>query len=167
MAADEVVAFNGRRAKKLFGLDPRLVPGLGAKIQAFKDSNVLLIQGMVQDQVKDIEEVLSNPENLSLSVDSLAEILMQRARVSESRANLIATDQVLKLNGQITQARQQGAGIEKYIWTTSLDERVRPTHRVLEGKVFSWVAPPAVGHPGEDYRCRCTAFPLLEELDIF
>lgn len=80
-----------------------------------------------------------------------------------NRARLIARDQISKLNGQVTQERQKSLGVNKYIWRTSQDERVRDSHRELEGEVFSWDNPPSVGHPGEDFQCRCTAEPVLDE----
>lgn len=44
-----------------------------------------------------------------------------------------------------------------YIWRTRGDANVRPSHAANNGKVFSWDSPPATGHPGEDYGCRCIA----------
>lgn len=52
---------------------------------------------------------------------------------------------------------------------------MRADHRRLNGKIFSWNAPPIVdmrtgrrGHPGDDYQCRCVAIPVFEfeKLDI-
>jgi hypothetical protein len=44
------------------------------------------------------------------------------------------------------------------------DERVREEHAALEGQTFAWSSPPAVGHPGEDFQCRCVALPVIDEL---
>ncbi len=46
-----------------------------------------------------------------------------------------------------------------YIWRTRNDRKVRPSHAANDGKIFAWSNPPATGHPGEDYGCRCTAEP--------
>ncbi len=46
-----------------------------------------------------------------------------------------------------------------YIWRTSGDEKVRPSHAANNGKIFAWKNPPATGHPGQDYNCRCWADP--------
>jgi len=48
-----------------------------------------------------------------------------------------------------------------YIWRTRGDNKVRASHAANNGRVFSWDNPPPVGHPGEDYNCRCTAEPYL------
>lgn len=60
-------------------------------------------------------------------------------------------------------------GFQYYVWTTKKDDRVRPDHARLEGRIINWNDPPVVDlrsgrrrHPGGDYRCRCTASPLAD-----
>lgn len=79
-----------------------------------------------------------------------------------SRAKLIARDQTSKMNGAFNQARQTSLGIDRYVWQTSGDERVREEHQANDGQVFSWNDPPATGHPGEDINCRCVAVPYFD-----
>ncbi len=85
--------------------------------------------------------------------------------VAQSRAQFWARDIIGTLSGQMARARQTNLGIEEYIWRTSRDERVRASHRELEGTKHSWDDPPTVGqrqvHPGEDYNCRCTPDPVI------
>lgn len=49
----------------------------------------------------------------------------------------------------------------QYIWRTRGDGKVRASHAANNGRIFSWDNPPATGHPGEDYNCRCTAEPYV------
>jgi len=49
-----------------------------------------------------------------------------------------------------------------YIWRTRGDGNVRPSHAANDGRIFSWDNPPATGHPGEDYGCRCVAEPYID-----
>lgn len=42
-------------------------------------------------------------------------------------------------------------------WVTMGDNKVRPAHRALSGKVFKLDNPPSEGMPGEPYNCRCVA----------
>ncbi len=58
---------------------------------------------------------------------------------------------------------QEAFGIKRYIWHTQGDERVRGSHAANDGKIFSWDNPPPMGHPGEDYGCRCWAEPILTD----
>ena len=75
----------------------------------------------------------------------------------------IARDQTSKTIGKFAQARQEQVGVKEYVWSTSGDERVRPTHVANDGETFAWDAPPPeTGHPGEDILCRCTALPVLD-----
>lgn len=91
--------------------------------------------------------------------------------VSRRRAELIARDQTAKLNGQIQRAQQQDAGITEYIWCSTGDERVRKSHKNLNGKKFSWNDAPVNSygrkcHPGEDYQCRCIGRPVFNRSTI-
>ena len=86
--------------------------------------------------------------------------------IDKRHAMLIARDQTAKLNAAITQHQQQEAGIESYTWSTSWDDRVRDSHRKLDGKPFRWDDPPETEkgrkcHPGQDYQCRCCAIPII------
>lgn len=42
-----------------------------------------------------------------------------------------------------------------YIWRTKGDDKVRMKHKFFEDKIFHIDTPPSIGHPGEDYNCRC------------
>lgn len=102
-------------------------------------------------------------------VDDIRRMLEEQLGFERSRAELIARDQTLKLYGQIQEQRQRAAGFTQYVWTTSLDERVRPGHAVLDGAVIDWDDPPVVdertgrrAHPGGDYQCRCSAVPFVD-----
>lgn len=166
--------------QRTIGVSPRGDLGIGHTLDAFRDRNVKLIRSLANDQIKVIRETLGEAEQKAWRVEVLRSKIQEDFGVTKSKADLLARDQVLKLNGQITQTRQQGAGIEEYLWTTSRDERVRGTpggkwpsglHYDLDGTRQRWDTPPIIsedgrtGHPGEDYQCRCTAFPILAELE--
>lgn len=60
-------------------------------------------------------------------------------------------------------------GFQYYVWTTKKDNKVRPDHARLEGRIINWNDPPVVdlrsgrrAHCGGDYNCRCTASPLAD-----
>lgn len=67
-----------------------------------------------------------------------------------------------RLSQGLDQKRQQAIGIQKYVWRTRADNKVRSAHAVNDGKLFEWRNPPATGHPGEDFNCRCWAEPSLD-----
>lgn len=174
---------NGREFTRVLRIDPRQAPAaLGHVIDKFRAENVDLIQSIPDALLSDVERVVDASWSKGERVETLRAKLQQRFDVSKSKADLIARDQVLKLNSQITRERQKAAGITEYIWTTSRDERVRGNpngsypdsshdHYSLDGTRQRWDAPPQVAddgttaHPGEDYQCRCVAVPVLAFLE--
>lgn len=155
---------NGK-ALRLLGIRPTQEPRLAAEIAKRRQENIDLVINAGRSYAGAVQEIVNNPSNFGLRVEEIKAKLQERSDVTESRAELIARDQTLKLNGAITEIRQTSAGINEYEWSTSLDERVRPEHAALEGQRFSWSSPPSVGHPGEDYQCRCVAVPVVAELE--
>ncbi len=144
-------------------------PALGAIIERWRDRNVALVRSLFNREIVKLERTLEQGEGIQ--VQALRSQIEERLGVTRSKAELLARDQVLKLNGQLTHELQTAAGIEEYIWTTGGDERVRASHAELDGTRQRWDTPPVVsddgrtGHPGDDFQCRCTAFPVLPELE--
>ena len=74
----------------------------------------------------------------------------------------ITRTETSKLNGELVRIQHGQLGIADYIWRTSEDERVRPSHSEKNGKTFAWASPPPdTGHPGHDIQCRCYAEPVI------
>ena len=96
---------------------------------------------------------------------ALSKVLNREYGVSGSNLRRLTRDQTSKAIGQLTQARHQQIGISEYTWRTAQDERVRPTHQVLDGTPQRWDSPPSVGHPGQDISCRCVPIPIIEKVD--
>jgi SPP1 gp7 family putative phage head morphogenesis protein len=118
-------------------------------------------------QIRDATvDALMTGKNTDDMTSDVYDIMSERTDVTDSRAKLIARDQVAKLNGGLTRQRQEDIGVDSYTWRTVGDERVRETHESVDGQVFSWDNPPSEtddNHPGEDYQCRCWAEPILPE----
>ncbi len=135
-------------------------------IDGFVSQNVDLIRSIPARFFSDIETAVRDAALSGQRVESLAQDIESRYDVSESRARLLARDQVSKLNGDITQVRQTRLGIKTFTWSTSMDERVRASHKAKEGKVYNWASPPTdTGKPGDDYQCRCVALPNFDEIE--
>lgn len=121
--------------------------------------NVRLIESIPERMLDDVEKVLYESLAKGSRVETIRERLLERYDVSEGRADLIARDQVLKLNAQLVEERSSEMGIQGYTWRTSQDDRVRPMHVDLEGSKQTWDEPPVTNeegdenHPGEDYQC--------------
>ncbi|WP_169753510.1 phage minor head protein [Campylobacter mucosalis] len=152
------------------------------KLDEYIAKNVSLINSIKQELLTDIESAVRKNYLESGHVKNLSSLIEQRASVSKNRARLIARDQTAKLNADLTKERQQGLGINCYIWRTNQDERVRKTHanmnnilcRYDDDTVFSddggrtWkkrTTQMPKGKPGDEIQCRCRARGvILDEL---
>lgn len=140
-----------------------------ARSQILLDSsirnNANLISSVPQQAIDQIENTIMEGIRTGEQPQSIRRLLTERYSVADSRAKLIARDQVSKLSGSLSRVRQDDIGVTEFIWRTSRDERVRPTHRANSNKKFSWDKPPAkTGPPGHDIQCRCVAEPVLDHL---
>jgi len=167
--------------ERVIGINPIIADAsLGSEIALFTATNVGLINSLKEKAFNDVSQTVytgfasgARAETIAKDITKLIDPEVGNVK---ARADLIARDQVGKLNSQLTQVRQSNLGVTRYRWRTLQDERVRgapgglypnavPSHYDKEGKIFSWDKPPAdTGHPGDDFQCRCYAEPVLEDL---
>lgn len=165
--------------KSTLGIDIREDYYLGdffaRMLEEWVDVNVDLITTIPEDTLEKMKDIVYDGFTNGRTTTQMIRDIQRVYGVSRRRARLIARDQTAKLNGQIQRAQQMDAGITEYIWMTTGDERVRSSHRKLNGKKFNWNNPPVVDertgrrcHPGEDYQCRCIGRPVfkLETIDL-
>ena len=175
--------------RKAVGVDfMRSEPWLADEIKSFAAENAALIRSIPEQALIKVQGIAQRGVRCGESAKSLEAEIMQAMDTTRARARLIARDQTSKLNGQITQRRQEAIGLKTYYWDTSGDERVRKNHRALDGMLCKWNDDTVyssdggktwhkrssiggyVGKPGEDIQCRCGARSdtdaLLDELGI-
>lgn len=150
--------------KRLIGIAPAVSR---RTIERWRKENVDLIVRLQGSQLDRVSEILRKGRNLR--VEELREKMEASFGIEKRHADLLARDQTLKLNAKITREQHTKAGVTKYRWNTSLDERVRKRHRELHDQVFAYDDPPIIdprtgerGHPGDDYQCRCIAIPIID-----
>lgn len=177
---DDVAHFTWRDLKRLLeSVTGTQISDVGARLprkdadddlDALKElwvgENLDLIRSIDDETMRRIRQILTahitgSVNHAGLAKDLIAEIQAITEK-EKRRAELIARDQLGKLHGQINRRKQESLGIDEYEWETSHDERVRDSHRELQGKVFSWNKPPPEGHPGYPIRCRCIALPVID-----
>ncbi|MGV4796140.1 phage head morphogenesis protein [Rhizobium sp. F40D2] len=166
-------------AKRALGIDLTAVvmqEDLADYLQAAVARNASLIKGLGDDVVKGVEQTVYANSIAGNSVTTLRKALKDQFGVADKRAQLIAQDQTGTFNADLNMIRQEQAGILKYWWMTSHDERVRgtpggrypnarPSHYALDGKEFTWKeGPSSTGgqHPGQPIRCRCVPRGIVE-----
>lgn len=164
---------HSKKAADVAGLVPITPKALKLEpvIAAARDRNIALVEKAGRAYAQDVRDVIGDPDNFGLRPEALHDLLVERGNVSESRAMLIARDQTLKLNSSLAEHRAKAAGVTRYTWSTSQDERVRPMHAELEGQAFTYDDPPVTNeagdtnNAGQDYQCRCVGLPILDDDD--
>jgi len=81
--------------------------------------------------------------------------------IIHTEAYRTAVVEYLRKGTPIRLTLKQARDSDQYVWRARRDERVRRSHRMNDGRVFSWADAPATGHPGEGYNCRCEAVPYI------
>lgn len=140
-------------------------PNIAERVNALTAGNIQLIKSIRSQYLDKVQNaVMQAMVRGSLNKDLAAQI-KDLGKTTEKRAMFIARDQSSKLNAALTQARHEEVGIKKYMWSASLDERVRESHAEKDGQIFEYVNPPAdTGHPGHDFNCRCVQIPVLDDV---
>lgn len=154
-----------RQLRAALGVNPILHEGALQPIMgAFVNANVGYIKDIPDQAARQIEERVLRGIQLGHRHEDIAEDVEQRLQVASGRAELIARDQVGKLQGQVNAARQRSLGITRAIWRTVEDERVRLKHAELDGVEFAYDDPPNGLLPGEAVNCRCSAEPVVDDI---
>lgn len=138
-------------------------PGLAKQIAAWRKANVERIESLGEFEREELSGILARGHGKT--VTELRQTILERFEVTRAKADLLARDQVLTLNAQISQSRAVAAGITEFYWSTSNDERVRESHEAIDGERFEYADPPEVDGenvlPGMPPNCRCVATPIL------
>lgn len=160
------VAKNSKAEFRRLGIKLDDEPALSKVTTEWRKQSAGRMERILEKERATITELLADSEHRT--PEELEDRIEERFIVTRSKLERAATDDVLTLNAQIASARQQAAGIEEFVWTTADDERVRDSHKALDGHTFRWDDPPVVDGeeavPGEAPNCRCVAFPVLPEL---
>lgn len=158
---------------RVLGIAPEvLIPGMGDVMDAWRRANVDLISSIGGEYLDQVQDLVRTATTEGIRAEALSKALQERLGVAESRAELIARDQVLKANAQLSAERMRRVGVTKYKWSTSRDSRVRPGHAALEGEIVPFDQPPIVdpktgrrAHAGEDFQCRCVRIAQWDDED--
>lgn len=94
-------------------------------------------------------------------------------RVVRWKARLIARTETSKASTALTRARSEDLGLRWYVWRTSKDQRVRPSHKLLSSVLVRFEEPPSperlygerstlgTYNAGDAPNCRCYSEPLI------
>lgn len=173
--------------KRVLGVEPlKREPGLENQLKLSSAENVEKITTISSNYFSEIEDSINRALRSGTAndtvVDEVQEIIDKAGSNAQSRAKLIATDQIQKLNGDLDRKRQQANGGSRYYWITRRNDRVRSKsnsngtsdHQQLDGAVFEWGHPPITvfkgkragerNEPGQDINCKCVASMVIDDL---
>lgn len=163
---DRLSGKNVEQQVRVKGIDPaRSEPWLDSFKETAIEENVSLIKDIQREYAKSVEVIINHGTRTGKSLKDIQTDIQRRLKITENRAKLIARDQTGSIFGQMTAKRHKEAGILKFRWSTSSDEKVRDKHRDLDGKEFTYKKPPSEGLPGEPIQCRCVAIPIFDDDD--
>lgn len=132
-------------------------------LAAVLGENVALIRSLDDQMRNGISGAVFRGLQARIPARDLAREVRKVAGVGQSRAELIAADQLQKLTGALDEQRQKQAGIGKFEWAHSRKAKPRPEHVARDGKVYAWTDPVAKNDPpGRAIRCGCRARAVLE-----
>ena len=154
-------------------------PGIGSAIKNQIMENANLIRTLPTDTAKKVVQNITEEAYKGKRASEIARIIQEEtSKHSRASARLIARTEVSKATTALTKARSEDLGLKWYVWRTALDgDRVRKSHRNMEGVLVAWSNPPSpeelVGEPsvgnyhaGNIYNCRCYPEPLISVDDV-
>jgi SPP1 gp7 family putative phage head morphogenesis protein len=136
---------------------------VNATLAAVLGENTALIRSLDDQMRNGISGAVFRGLQARTPARDLAREVRRVAGVGQSRAELIAADQLQKLTGALDEQRQKQAGIDKFQWAHSGKAKPRPEHVARDGKIYAWTDPVAQSDPpGRAIRCGCRARAVLE-----
>lgn len=128
-------------------------------LDSFIDEHQKLIKSVQREHIEKIGLAIKRGIREGRLQKDLTKEIQQMTSIGKRRAQLIARNAPLQYSGALTKHHQMSAGIKSYIWQSSRDERVRDSHRRLDGEVLNWEGPGP--HPRSEVNCRCDAVPFV------
>lgn len=168
-------AMKNSRARQIYeSLRKELLSGPGHAVRRIVAQNASLIRSLPLDLAEKTTAYVAREQQKGRRASEIEKELRQRLpELTKSKVRLIARTEVSKSETALTRARSEEIGIKFYVWETSRDSRVRPSHRNMNSVIVSWNSPPApealIGqkstlghyHAGSCPQCRCVALPLI------
>lgn len=145
-----------------------------------KANNKILIKSIPEEFLKEIGSLVTQGISQGLRHEQIAKQIKGIKGITstfgklDNRVKQIARQEVATINANISKARYEQNDITEYYWSTSGDDAVRESHRVLDGMlckfndptVYSdddgktWKQRSSIGGvnklAGTDFNCRCT-----------
>jgi len=151
-------------------LERELAGPVGARVRQLIAKNARLITSLPLEIAEKVNSDIARNALEGQRAESFASYMMKH--LTHTRAALISRTETSKASTALTQARSEELGLDWFIWQTSKDERVRISHRKMQGVLVNWQDLPSpealageksVGKyaAGNVFNCRCYPEPVL------
>jgi len=159
-----------RTAADAIGVSPVITPESKAQLaREYSDNMKLYITDFSKSAIQSLREVVEDNAMKGYRFSRLTDMIKQRYSVTRSKAEFLARQETALFMAKYRELRFKEGGVERYVWHTAHDEKVREHHAELDGHPFFYSNPPIVdpntgrrGNPGTDFNCRCVDSPILE-----
>ena len=173
-------AAKSQKSRELYRLLQHEMQGpVGIQVQRLIQDNAGYISSVPLDAARVLVDEVARAQQSGARASTISKMLKTRfPQLLKSRVHLISRTETAKASTALTQARCEELSLDWYVWKTSEDQRVRESHRKMDGVLCSWVDPPdpealvgvksTLGHyaAGSCPNCRCLIMPLLSIDDI-
>lgn len=176
-ALDSVLLKTDRTLQSTFkgiAITPELTPDQRRRIvEEWQDNLRLWIKDFTAEEIQKLRADIQKSVLSGNRFEAVRRSIQKSYGVTAAKAKFLARQETSLLLTKFKETRYTDAGINEYRWgcvAGSPSHPVRPSHKRLEGKTFSWNDPPITtepseptrrNNPGQDYNCRCFAKPLV------
>ena len=149
-------------------------PALQSYLQASAKQNAELIRSIPEEYLNRVSTLVQSNMRSGMRPSFIEKAMQEQFGVTQRKARFIARDQAGKIQGELAEKQQRGAGFSHFEWIDSSDSRVRHRHEEIANKVtefgrgiYSWSDLPLSDKglpikPGQDFACRCSSRPVGE-----
>jgi SPP1 gp7 family putative phage head morphogenesis protein len=170
-----------QRSQYLYSLLQKELKGpVGERFKDLVEHQADLLAGIPRDVAGRLSGEIAAAQQRGERPETIMSLLHNRfPALSYGRIKLLARTGVQSSSTLLTEARCQELDLPWFVWYTSKDQRVRPSHRNMDGVIVSWSDLPSpealigqksnLGHyaPGNCPNCRCGPLPVLTVEDIY
>ena len=156
---------------KSIGIIPKITEQMKERIaEEWSENLKIYIRSWGDKEILDLRNRITTNSLYGQRAEAMVADIERLYDVTKNKAKFLARQETALFMSKLRETRYAEMGVTMYRWSTSNDERVRDTHKKLNGKIFSFASPPIVdgkGHranAGEDFGCRCLAIPVIENL---
>lgn len=156
----------GDRINRAMERELRFAP-TGRATKQLLDTNVTLIKSLPIEAGRRAQELALKAVERGARYAEFVEEIQNTGHVTASRATLIARTETSRAASTFTRVRAEAVGAVSYVWQTSRDGAVRPSHKDMQGRIVFFNDPPTLdnltGHAGCLPNCRCWQQIILPE----